>query len=469
MKSHISETDITRWISQGMSQELHWFPGDVQPSRLAPVLVGMANTYGGTVLLGLAPRSPEVSGVQDPVEAADRVFQSALLADPPLILPVPSSVSVNGRTVLLISIPPGLPHVYSVDGRFWGREGVQTNPLSARSLRALLIERGAVQFESRAVPGASLDDLDLNQIAAYLSALNSPPGSDWQTVLLRRGCLQQNEDKLIPNYAALLLFGRFPQQWLPSASILAAHFAGNAFTDTFIRQELTGTLPEQLHQAEVFIRTNLRKVARMTGLVRQEVPEYPFEAVRELLVNAIAHRDYNLQGDTIHIHIFNDRLEVHSPGSLPGPVNLSNLLDARFARNAVITQVLSDLGFVERLGYGVDRVVASMRSAGLRPPRFEETAGTFRVTLFNDLPHPDASSADLPDLTAYAEMNLNLRQKLALDYLALHRRITSREYQELCPDVHAESLRRDLADLVSRGILIKIGDKRTTYYILKKQ
>ena len=191
------------------------------------------------------------------------------------------------------------------------------------------------------------------------------------------------------------------------------------------------------------------------------------EAVRELLVNAVAHRDYNVQGDNIHLHIFSDRLEIQSPGKLPGPVTLENLLEARFSRNAVIAQVLSDLGFVERLGYGLDRVVAVLRQQGMRPPRFEEIAGTFRVTLFNDL-GLDALGKPSVDLSIYQELGLNPRQKLVLQHLARQRRITSHDFQELCPDVHTETLRRDLVDLVSKGVLIKVGDKKATYYILKR-
>jgi ATP-dependent DNA helicase RecG len=144
-------------------------------------------------------------------------------------------------------------------------------------------------------------------------------------------------------------------------------------------------------------------------------------------------------------------------------VNLDNLLEARFSRNPVIVQVLSDLGFVERLGYGLDRVVTLMRQNGLQPPRFEEVAGTFKVTLFNE---PTGEEA-FPDMARFREMDLNPRQEMALNHLVSHRRISNSDLQALCPDVHPESLRRDLADLVSRGVLIKIGDKRATYYILK--
>lgn len=462
-----SGIDIPALLTLGMGETLHWFPADVAVSRLAVTLAGMANMRGGTALLGVAPRSKEIHGVHDLEAALDLVFQASLLTDPPLVLPIPKTVPVGNVNILVISVPAGLPHVYNVDGRYWGREGAQTNPLPARRLRELLLERGVVQFETRLPSNASLEDLDLERVHSYLQALGLPGDEPYEEVLLRRGCLQKTNGQLMPTYAALLLFGRYPQQWLPNSTLLAARFQGTGLADEFIKQEIHGTLPEQLQQAEAFFRANLRSVIRLRGLAHEEVPEYPFEAVRELLVNAVAHRDYNVQGDNIHLHIFSDRLEVQSPGKLPGPVTLENLLEARFSRNAVITQVLSDLGYVERLGYGLDRVVAVLRQNGMRPPRFEETAGTFRVTLFNDLGFDVQSNLSLEG-SFYQRLELNPRQRLVLQHMARQRRITNRDYQELCPDVHAETLRRDLADLVSKGAIIKVGDKKTTYYILKR-
>jgi ATP-dependent DNA helicase RecG len=315
-----------------------------------------------------------------------------------------------------------------------------------------------------------MDDLDMSQVGAYVEGLHLPPtegvGEEFDLesqILLQRGCLRIENGELRPTYAALLLFGRHPQRWLPAASILAARFSGVTFGDRYIKQEIVGTLAEQLHQAELFVRGNLRSVVRLVGLRHQETLEYPFEAVRELLVNAVAHRDYNLQGDCIHLNIFSDRLEVTSPGELPGPVTLQNLLEARFSRNAVIIQVLADMGFVERLGYGLERVVNLMTENGMQQPRFEERAGTFRVTLLGE---PSLEAAKI-DTARYAELDLNPRQQRALTYLAKHQRITNSEYQTLCPDVHPETLRRDLVDLVKGQVLLKIGDKRGTYYIFK--
>ena len=458
-------------FAKGMTETLHWFPEEVPLSRLAAALVSLANTAGGQVILGIAPRSGEMLGVRQPEEAIDRVLQAALLSDPALVLPIPTLQTVGdllGHKLQLVcaTVPAGLPNVYSLDGRYLGREGRQINPLPARRLRELLMERGAFQFDSEIVPDATLDDLDAQKVSEYGSALGLPNTEKPEELLLRRGCLRRDGKGLVhPTYAAVLLFGRTPQRWLPSATLLAARFPGVAFSDQFNKQEFSGTLPDMLRQAEVFLRANLYSVVRLVGLTHQDTPEYPYEAVRELLVNAVAHRDYSLHGDCIHLDIFADRLEVYSPGGLPGPVTLENLLKARFSRNAVIVQVLSDLGFVERLGYGLDRVVTVMRQQGLPPPLFEDVAGTFRVTLYG--PPPAQPAAPLPDLSAYQSLNLNPRQQAALAYVAQQRRITNSDYQALCPDVHPETLRRDLVDLVSRGVLIKVGDKKATYYILK--
>jgi ATP-dependent DNA helicase RecG len=457
-------------IAQGKGPDLQWFQEGVSLSHLAATFVAMANTSGGTVLLGVAPRSGQIQGIGNLHNTHDRIFQAALLADPPLVLPLPVLQNIDEAQVLWITVPAGLPYVYSMEGRYLWREGSWNTPIPARRLRQLLLERGAVQFETQIPPGATMDDLDMAQVNAYVERLRLPvlDGAGHEAdlaseVLYQRGCLRRENGELRPTYAALLVFGCHPQRWLPAATILSARFSGVAFGDQYIKQDINGSLPEQLHQAELFVRDNLSSVVRLLGLRHQETLEYPFEAVRELLVNAVAHRDYNLQGDCIHLNIFSDRLEVTSPGELPGPVTLKNLLEARFSRNAVIVQVLADLGFVERLGYGLERVVNLMVENGLQHPRFEEHAGTFRVTLLGE---PSLEALQF-DYAQYAELDLNPRQQRALTYLVKHQRITNSEYQTLCPDVHPETLRRDMVDLVKRQVLLKIGDKRATYYIFK--
>jgi len=122
------------------------------------------------------------------------------------------------------------------------------------------------------------------------------------------------------------------------------------------------------------------------------------------------------------------------------------------------------MGFIERLGYGVDRIIRLMAEAGLPPPRFQETAAGFQVTLVG--PGRTLIGQGLEN-RSWRHLGLNPRQEAALTYLAEAGRITNREFQDLCPDVSAETIRRDLADMVSQNILLKIGEKRATYYIFK--
>jgi ATP-dependent DNA helicase RecG len=162
--------------------------------------------------------------------------------------------------------------------------------------------------------------------------------------------------------------------------------------------------------------------------------------------------------------MFSDRMEVYSPGRLPGHVTLENLIDERFSRNEAIVAVLTDLGYIERLGYGIDRMIVTMREAGLPEPLFEETAAGFKVTLYSA---GEGLVSAQPAQQPWQHVFLNERQERAMALVQQQGRITNSEYQALVPEVSPETIRRDLADLVNKNMLLRIGEKRATYYILK--
>jgi ATP-dependent DNA helicase RecG len=468
----MNEADIRKLLEDGRGAGLDWLPGRAPIEDLAATLVAMANSGGGTLLLGVAPRTDKIAGVDDVAGATERVLRATLSATPPLIIPLPETVQVDDLQVMVVNVPRGLPHVYAYEGRFLGRQGTANLPVDAHTLRRMLIERGDVSFEEEAQPGAALEDLNWSQAEAYAASLSGLSGLSAQDVLIKRGCLVKHPDgPPRPTRAGILLFGKDPQQFIRGSEITAARFGGMEMGDIFTRQDITGTLPEQLRRAQTFLADHLRKQVQIgQTMAREEQYEYPMEAARELVVNAVAHRDYSIQGDGVRLYLFADRMEVTSPGGLPGPVTVDNIAEERFSRNPIIVQVLSDMGFIERLGYGVDRVIALMKQQNLPPPEFEETAGGVRVTLRNtplDLPALEAES--MPS-GMFRGQEVNPRQEQAIDFLLnrSHARITNKDLQELCPGVHAETIRRDLADLVSKGILIKMGEKRGSYYVLKK-
>ncbi len=427
-------------------------------------LVALANGDGGTLRVSISPHDTTISHI-------DRLVQAALDIHPALITPLPKQTG----DFVEVFIPPGMPNVYSTsNGRYVRREGDEIVTLPPRELRRLMMSRGELAFESAVAEGTSRDDLDWDKISDYADKL---PGVDTyrpEDTMLRRGCLVRVGDRLLPTNAGLLLFAKDPQRWLKSAEITAVRFAGDMMGDRFSRQDIGGTLIDQIKRAETFLFDTLRRDITMGAtMARQEHYEYPMEAARELLINAVAHRDYSVSGDNIRLLIFNNRMEVHSPGGLPGYMTLQNLKDERFSRNPAIVQVLSDYLYIERLGYGVDRVMELMQAQRLRAPQFIERAGSFCVTLYNTIdtapPLPVKENILLQGI--YNGMEVNPRQEMALNILRKNEaaRLTNSDLQSLFPDVHSETIRRDLVDLVGKSILVKLGQKRGSYYVLRRE
>ncbi len=458
----LSPAGLAALLASGAGDRLAFLPAQVGPAKLAETLAALANSHGGNVLIGVSP-SGRVLGIEDADHEQATVQEAELQASPPLILPMPEVVQLHDNAVCVVQVPPGLPHAYALNGRYLTRAGTHNRLLTTTELSSLLLQRSEAGFEARAVPAASADDLNPDQIESYLQSVDGLAGVEWQKALVARGCLVPSADAPAPTYAGILLFGRQPQRFLQHARVILVRYAGRQMGDEFLRQEAAGTLPGQIRQSEAFVAANMRRGMRLRGLTREETTEYPMPVVREAIVNAIAHRDYAIRGEGIRVLMFSDHMEIYSPGRLPGHVTLANLVSERFSRNEAIVQVLSDMGFVEQLGYGIDRMVATMAEAGLPAPLFEETVAGFRVTLAGR-GEEIVSGEPAP---RWGNRVLSTRQEHALAYLAQHGRITNREFHELVPEVSDETIRRDLADLVDQGLIMKVGDRKATYYILK--
>lgn len=463
-------SDLTKIYSKGQSETLAFELENAATTRLAETLAALANSQGGALLVGIDPQGDIVKGLRDADAAREKSLAAGLRCEPPLVLPRPSVAVIEDKSVLVVQVPAGLPHAYAIRGKYLARDGKKNRALGPRQLRQLLRDRGEGNFEAQALSGATLDDLDMERVNAYakLFLAEESHAGRWEEatleLLYRRGCLAKETSTFRPTVGGLLLFGREPQRLLPSAEILLARYAGSQMSDSFIRETARGPLAEQIRIAEAFMTANMRKGARIGEFRREDHFEYPMAAVREAIVNAVAHRDYSIRGEEIRVLIFTDRLEVYSPGRLPGHVTVENIAQERFARNEVIVQVLTDLGYVERLGYGIDRIIRQTQEAGLPRPRFQETANGFRLTLRGR--GEDFATVTF-DRDRFRDAALNERQSAALQLLQRNGRITNREYRELYPDVSDETIRRDLADLVDAGLLLKMGDRRGTYYILK--
>lgn len=462
---------------------------------LAETLAALANFNGGAVALGvnskgIVERENDIAGLRD------LALRACLLCDPPLLLPNPVEKGEARSRYLAIEVPPGLPHVYNVQGVYPTRMGAHNRPLTTAELRRLLLDRAESSVEESVIDIATLADFDPRALSRWLDRLMAlPPAGEVRMddpivtdALLARGCVVRGaEGALKPTLAGLLVLGRDPQRFARHAEVLCVRYPGEAMGDEFIRQEIGGALPEQIRLAEAFVASNMQRTTRIRGLAREEVGDYPLAVVREAIVNAVAHRDYAMRGEGVRVLLFSNRLEVYSPGRLPGHVTLANLKEERYSRNEAIVALLGDLGYIERLGYGIDRMYLLLQEGGMPEPAFVETAAGFQVTLraatqtpLEPEVAPNSSASTLPPVAAPAggspasdqaarerAQGLNERQITALAFVREQGKITNSELQEMTPDVSAETIRRDLADLVERNLLLRIGSKRATYYILK--
>jgi ATP-dependent DNA helicase RecG len=435
---------------------------EAQAEALAELLAAFANADGGMVLIGLDVEGPAATAVyaedlEGTLRAAER------LCRPPVITNWEQWETPAGM-VYALRVPRS-PDLHSLaDGRVLVRVGIENHPLGGEEIRQLAATKSAGDFEAETVPGARRDDLDEDVIAEYLDKRQQrqrkPLALTPDELLYEIGALDAHG---IPTFSGLLLFGRNPQQFLPHAGLVFVKFPGTAPRNTEgagygRREEIGGPLARVIEGAWQVAWEEMAVGAVVKGLERQDVTEYPPFAVREALVNAVCHRDYRLKGRRIEIRMYADRLEVISPGGLPGYITIDNLVEEHFSRNPRLVHGLFQWGYIEELGLGIDQMIEDMAQAGHPPPKFKASPYSFTVTL-NNVRERRA--------TPKWESQMNERQARAITYVRERGSITNREYRELCPDVSPETLRLDLNDLVDRGILLRVGAKKGTYYILK--
>ncbi|MCZ7574960.1 MAG: hypothetical protein M5U01_40935 [Ardenticatenaceae bacterium] len=265
-----------------------------------------------------------------------------------------------------------------------------------------------------------------------------------------------------------MLFAHDPQRFIGQTEVACVRFKGADVVSYIDRRDLRGPLYQLVDDAEQFIYRHMKVGRRIEGFVGIEYREYPQEAVREAIVNAVVHRDYSRRGQRIRVFMFDGRIEVYSPGPLPPGISLEKmrrLEPQSVLRNPIIVGVFRDLGsrYIERLGTGIRRMALVMQAHGLPRPRFEEVGSEFRATLMGP---GERFMEEMVAWPGWAE-GLNERQVEAVLYGGEHGRITAGEYQALVgiSDVTAY---RDLKDLCDKGLLVRHGKGRGTYYVLAR-
>ena len=384
----MESSEVRHLIDQGEGPTVE-FKEDFT-TAIAREIVAFANGSGGVILVGVADDGTPV-GVDDPRRIADRVMGLCRTGIKPALTPQTEVVTGEGKTLLLIRVPEGTQKPYTANDICYVRAGATTRRARPDELRRLSLESSYTEYERTPVAESSLEDLNLARLQAYIERrapgaiqINGLRPSD---VAVSWGLARREAGRVVPTVAGLILFGLDPQRERPQWGLGAVRIHGTELTDPIVdRADLEGTADRLIEQALAFVRRNMRVAALFeedTSARRRDLPEYPLGAVREVLTNAVAHRDYSSTG-RILLRIFTDRLEVTNPGGLPPDLRLEEITQrggASYPRNPIIARVLREWGYMEEVGRGLIRIRREMEALGSAPPRFDANRVRFTVVL----------------------------------------------------------------------------------------
>jgi ATP-dependent DNA helicase RecG len=406
----MNRTELAALIQNGENSGVEFKRDDIRPEKLADEMAALLNLEGGYILLGVE-NDQTISGLSRSLAKAEEwVMEAARTHLRPAAIPYWETIEWEpGKVVGIVSLPADAPDkpYKSKRGAAWVtriRVGTTSRDATDEEEARLYQQSGRLQYDRKPVPGAAFDDLDLRRLVNYfrdLRAQDIPADGDsagWQRLLTNTEVMVEDRGRPIPSAGGLLMFGSRPHRYLPQAGLTAVAYPGivkdyAAKERIVIRSPAVALLSAggdvvetgAIEQAIEFVRRNIAVISSVDeGGRRHERWDYPLDALREAIVNAIAHRDYTIQVTDIEVSLYADRLEIISPGRLPNTVTIEKMKAGyRASRNELIKEILRDYRYVEATGLGVPRkIVAGMRAHNGTEPDLIEQDDRFTVRLW---------------------------------------------------------------------------------------
>lgn len=454
------------------------------PQRLFEALSAFANrTGGGVILFGIDEKKNfDIVGVGNAHQLQEEISNLVASQMEPALRPEFTVVEVEGKTILTIEVYelPAMqkPCFYKPAGLQKGsyiRVGNTNRLMMDYEIFGYVSARTQPTFDEEPMQDATIEDLNREKLEEYVEQLRRtrPQATylnhSFDQVLKQLRIIREVNGIMRPTLAGLLVFGKYPQSFEPQLMITFLQYYGTTETEKTPRGErfldnrkFEGRIPEMVESVVNYTLTSMRKSSLIEGLWRRDIPEYPAEAVREAIVNAVAHRDYSnfVRGSFVQVRLFADRLEIQSPGGLYGNVTVDTLEEEQSTRNRILMRLMEESHMVENRGTGIRTMLEAMHKANLEPPRFQDKRTSFWVTFYNHtLMSPDA----IAWLNKFANRPLNDHQRLALVYLRHNERITNSDYQRL-NHVDSVTANRELRGIVQSGLIDLHSTRRWAYY-----
>ncbi|MEA3342538.1 MAG: helix-turn-helix domain-containing protein [archaeon] len=452
--------DISRLLTQKESETLEFKESLRMKEEIGGAVSAFANASGGTILIGVTDAGA-VKGLDVGKKTTTDLAEYIKKNTDPNIFPEIKVHDIDGREIISVAVKESHDKPVFYRGRAYKRVGDTSPKINSSEIRKLAKESGPKAYWDRQIcEKAVMDDIDEEKLAWFLKKAKAERkmSIDEQTpakeALEKLGLIHNNK---LTN-AAVLLFGKEPQRQFLQAEVRCAKFKGIEAVKPFLDMRvLRGNIYGQIDAGERFILDNIKKQAWVEPgkIERQEKWEYPPDAIREAITNAVCHRDY-APSSNIHISIFDDRIEVWNPGKVPEPLTLDDLKipHKSVPVNPLLAEMLFLVKYIERWGSGTVDLVKWCLQHGLPEPVFKEHQGGFLVILRKYRISDEVIET------------LNERQKKAVEHMLKYGKITSKDYQMQCPDVSRETLRKDMNELIEKEIILMIGAKRGIYYKL---
>ena len=415
-ESRVTKTELVEIIRNGENSGVEFKRDDVRPEAVAKEMASLLNLEGGHILLGVEDDGA-VSGLTgDPQEAEQWVMGAARAHVQPAVIPFWEKLRWDDTKVVgVVSLPADSPDkpYKAKRGSAWVtqiRVGSTTRDATREEEARLYQQSGLTRYDLKAVSGASLADLDRRRLVNYFRDIRTQdcPADDdedgWRRLLINTDLLVEDRGRAMPAAGALILFGMKPNRYLPQAGIATVAYPGtekdyNAKERNVLRGPAVALLSRTGEVVEIgvieraleFVRRNTRVEAWIEeGGRRRDRWDYPLDAIREAVVNAVAHRDYTITVTDIELSIYSDRLEVISPGRLPNTVTVEKIRAGyRASRNELMKEILRDYRYVEATGLGIPRkIIQGMRQHNGTDPDLIEEEDRFTVRLWKEPKRP---------------------------------------------------------------------------------
>ena len=456
-------------IKKGENEKVEFKPSLSQINEIINSISAFSNKNGGKIVIGVSLKG-KILGVQIGEDTIERLTNKIRDNTEPKVYPSISVNEINKKKIIIIEIEEAINKPVLAFGRAFKRVGKSTLKMSKDEYEKIVLEKKNLYFDLLQCKNASIDDIDWNFvkkffIPRYEEITKSKIVSSPKQLLEALNCIKNNK----PTNAGILLFGKNPQKFFMNSYIALARYKGNIESSTRLDyKEFVGNLFQQIDNCDKYIKEHITVMSRLHPykVEREDIPEYGLFSIRELIINAVCHRDYSEQRTKVIIKMFSDRIEYYNPGGLPKEITPENILDKQFSRNPIIAKVLAKVKYIEELGEGWNKIIDEHKKHPLKPklPKIEADEYTVLVKLFS------AKEKFVEHELKYEiDVGRRKRLKIAVEYVKERGSITNAEYQKI-NKVSRETATRDLKELVTTGILKTVGSgRRGLRYVLTQK